>query len=48
MRTISLKTAVIVGFFFFFIPIKEEVDKIYALALELNLEKDVVEEWRQL
>ena len=44
----SLKADISDDKYFTLFPIKEEVDKVLAKALELNLGKEVIEEWRQL
>ena len=48
MRTISIKNDICDDKYFNLFPIKMEVDKIFSLALELNIGKQVIEEWRQL
>ena len=48
LKTVSLKTDISDDKYFTLFPIKDEVDKILAKALELNMEKEVIEEWRQL
>ena len=48
MRTISIKNDICDDKYFSLFPIKMEVDKIFSLALELNMDKQVIEEWRQL
>ena len=48
LKTVTLKADISDDKYFTLFPIKEEVDKILAKALELNMEKDVIEEWRQL
>ena len=48
LKTVSLKADISDDKYFTLFPIKEEVDKVLAKALELNLGKEVIEEWRQL
>ena len=48
MRTIQVKAGVCDDKYFPLFEIKSEVDKIYSLALENNMEREVIEEWRQL
>ena len=48
LKTVSLKAGISDDKYFTSFPIKEEVDKVLAKALELNLGKEVIEEWRQL
>ena len=48
MRTVQVKADICDDKYFSLFQIKGEVDKIYSLALENNMERDVSEEWRQL
>jgi len=48
MRTVQVKADICDDTYFSLFQIKGEVDKIYSLALENNMEREVIEEWRQL
>ena len=48
MRTVQVKADICDDKYFNLFQIKGEVDKIYSLALENNMEREVIEEWRQL
>ena len=48
MKTIQVKADVCDDKHFSLFQIKSEVDKIYSLALENNMEREVIKEWRQL
>ena len=48
LRTVSVKADISDDKYFTLFPIKEEVDKVLAKAHELNMGKEVIEEWRQL
>ena len=48
MKTIQVKADVCDDKYFSLFQIKSEVDKIYSLALENNIEREMIEEWRQL
>ena len=48
MKTIQVKADVCDDKYFSLFQIKSEVDKIYSLALENNMQREVIKEWRQL
>ena len=48
MKTIQVKADVCGDKYFSLSQIKSEVDKIYSLALENNMQREVIKEWRQL
>ena len=48
MQTISVKNDICDDKYFSLFPIKTEVDKIFSLALELTMDKQIIEEWRQI